>query len=682
MSLSKEVKPKPWSIAEFGLYRPNIKDFVDSKICNLIDNEDYDIRRILIHGDVKSGKREIVEYIAIRDKNSLQREHVFMSSFHRVSDNCQREELKNHNLIVYSIKNNEDVENAKKYILTRLNLRKKFIIHIDECDYGTGVKQNLKKIYSLFKNNTNVIFILYSATPEELLFSSDITQSEEDENFIREFYEEGIRLYYIPPDTYCGAKKFLDNDLVIDAKPFILLNDDNSVSLSQQAKELINEIKNYIHQAIEEREDASFYLRKFKKENNIIESEKYRKIAEKKIKNILTLRFTGKTGSKRSIELFAKNLHLFQELEDTFIIFDKVDYDEKKVVQHPLVTFEQVDWSKKAYWDLKNDNKLIIIVNELTSTRSTEWEFHDRVYATHDYRNSIVYGTIAQAQLRVAHYSSKYGSFQHIKVYGHLKTFQLAAKIIDVNNYLIHDWIKELVKRNRYFVNEKILYKEKKTWINATITAYDEVYDLYVVVFIKDDEIWEVKNIPIKELRLPEKKYQIRNKNSELIHHEFNGEYNNEEADEILVKLGCDKKVDLSSRVKGKCKLVLKIKSEFIKCDEGNINEKLNNLKTRSDLPENVKKHNFITNDLFNNFDIVDGIKIYKGKLRSIKDRYSFEFIKEQRWGFNENNQKPRITLCYDEDNNLGICLRYTTGEKEEINTLSSYFSMYQPINY
>jgi hypothetical protein len=679
MSLSKEANVKPWGVAEFGLYRPQIKEFVDENIAKLIDTVEYDIRRILIHGEVKSGKREIVEYIACRDSNSIQREHVFISSFHRVADDCQREELKMHNLSVYSIINDSYVQDANRHINNRLNLGKKLILHFDECDFGSGFRQNLKKIYSRFKNNKNVIFILYSATPEELLFSLDITQSEEDESFIDEFYEEGIRLYYIPPEGYCGAKMFIENGLVEEADPFIEICE-NGVKLSEQARKIISDSKQYIEESVNEKLEANYLYRKYIREGNIVESEKYKKICESKIRNIITLRFTGKTESYRSIELFARNLHLFEELQDVYIIFDKCDYDEKKNVLHKNATFEQVDWSKRAYWDLKNDNVLIIVVNELTSTRSTEWDFHDRVYCTHDYRNSICYSTVAQAQLRVAHYRQKYGSFQKIKVYGHLKTFLFAAKLIDVTEYLIHDWTKEEFKRDKYEIGETVSYKDNKKWYQAEIIEYDNVNDLYHVRFNDGLKTWIVENVGVKDIKFPEKMYKIvSSKNSQQLHYEYNSEYTSSDADNILEKIGCAKKINLSTRIKGKCKLVNKIESDFIECNPENVVEKLELIKHRTDLPDDVTEHDFMTSHLFVNYDIINGEKIYKGTLRSHKQQYSYDFIKQQRWGFSQTNRKPRITVCYDDDR-LGLCLRYLSHEKEEINSLSSYLSMYQSL--
>jgi hypothetical protein len=174
-------------------------------------------------------------------------------------------------------------------------------------------------------------------------------------------------------------------------------------------------------------------------------------------------------------------------------------------------------------------------------------------------------------------------------------------------------------------------------------------------------------------------RFEIVNVNNNLRHQIYNEEYIEAIADTILEELGCKIKTELSSRVKGKSKLVLKIESEFIECDESNVTIAIQEaIGNNTNLPEIVRNHTFITSSLFSNFEYNEnGIKIYKGNLRSNKKVYTYDFMRDQRWGFNESNKEPRLTVCYD-GVKLGLCLRYTIGEKEEVTTLSSYLSMYQ----
>jgi hypothetical protein len=613
--------PKPWSVTEFQRYRPSITRFVDDSLSPLIDK--FEIKRICIHGDVKSGKREIVEYTARKDEGSLRREHVFISSFHRVSDESQREELSTHNIKVYSITNENTCNEAILYISHKRDENKQIILHLDECDYGTGVKQNLKKIYDCFKTSQSIVLILYSATPEELIFSEDITQNEDDDNFIQEIYEVGVRLYYIPPDTYCGAKQFLDANLVLDAKPFIEKNN-KTYTLSSQANEIMSDLNQHIQDKLMQKRRLIYLSEKNKEEGNVEESSQYEEMINKKINNILVLRLTGGSRDTRLMDTFLKNVHLIQELENVTIIVDKPSNYKKKSHKSSNIICEQIQWSTKEYWDTKTDNKIIMFVHEQTSTRSTEWACHDRIFATHDYRDIINYGTVAQAQLRASHYITKYGSFQQIRIYGHKKTFLFAAKRMTITCYLNDDWEKCETLKNS-------------------------------------------------------KKFLIKNVNDNTTHPVYNVEYDKEKTLQILKELNIP--TEISSRVRGTSKTILKINAIFIQCDYINVNDKIR--EKIGDLPEEVKQHNFQTNKLFDDFDIIqqngETIKKYKGTLRSVKDIYEFNFIKDQRWGFNKRYTNPRITVCYHNEN-LGICLRYTTGETEEVNTLTSYLSMYQPI--
>jgi hypothetical protein len=684
--------PKPWAVADFQRYRPYITNFVDSNIVPLIESRDYEVRRILIHGEVKSGKREIVEYIARRDHGSEIREHIFISAFHRKADESQRRELEQHNLKVFSIISVEVAKEALRYINERVSQGKKLILHADECDYGTGSRQSLKFIYSRIKENRNIFTILYSATPEELLFSQDITQNEEDENFIGGIYEQGIQLYYIPPETYCGAKKFLDEKLVENAIPFFKFKkEDGTCMLSTQGKKIIADAKENLRNSKMEKVEATYLYNKYINENNIAEAEKYLITKEKKIRNVIVLRLTYKTyrssqrtsqrSNNRSIEEFLNNSHLFPELADVNIIADKSDLSKYTNNNHNI-SCETVNWSNKSYWDNKQSDKLIVIVHEQTSTRSTEWEFHDRVFATHDYRPTVSYGTIAQAQLRVAHYSSKYGEFQSIRVYGHLKTFQLAAKEITFSEYLNDDWQKKQLIRDHWIIDDTVKYKYNNVWMDALITAYNDD-DTYNLSFIQNDSLITKTNVRKSNIKKDSenKKFNIINTKTGEIHPEYSEEYNDSTADKILDDLGCNIKTDLSSRVKGKAKIVLKIKTLFIKCNENNIEIEIQtHIKNNMQLPDDVRQHNFNVSSLFDHYIVCeDGQRRCTGTIRANRKIYTYEDMKKERWGFSLFDTGPRLTVCYN-GNILGVCLRYTNGDREEVTTLSSYKSMYQPL--
>ena len=76
-SIPKKDSKTPWTIAQFELYRPHMTDWVKSKITHLLENNECS--RIVVRAPVKSGKREIVEYISMRDEGiASPRCHAFL----------------------------------------------------------------------------------------------------------------------------------------------------------------------------------------------------------------------------------------------------------------------------------------------------------------------------------------------------------------------------------------------------------------------------------------------------------------------------------------------------------------------------------------------------------------------------------------------------------------------------
>jgi hypothetical protein len=58
------IPDKPWPVAVFEEQRPHLTKFVRESIVPLLD--DSECRRIVLRAPVKCGKREMVEYIAMR----------------------------------------------------------------------------------------------------------------------------------------------------------------------------------------------------------------------------------------------------------------------------------------------------------------------------------------------------------------------------------------------------------------------------------------------------------------------------------------------------------------------------------------------------------------------------------------------------------------------------------------
>ncbi len=64
----KKDHENAWSVANFESERPHMVTFIRENLIPYLDDEEC--RRIGVRAPVKSGKREIVEYLAQRDKTN------------------------------------------------------------------------------------------------------------------------------------------------------------------------------------------------------------------------------------------------------------------------------------------------------------------------------------------------------------------------------------------------------------------------------------------------------------------------------------------------------------------------------------------------------------------------------------------------------------------------------------
>lgn len=541
--------PKPWSVAQFENERPELVRFLKMKIVPLIDSEQC--QRILIRAPVKSGKREMVEYLSVRDQTTIQqhRVHAFITAFHRVADKDQRKELKHHNMDVFSLTSAKNVEDCLSWIHEQL-VHSHIVIHIDECDFGTADYQNLSKVYGDIRDCANITVILYSATPQEVLFSEEI----EKQDMIRDI-TKGVCVDYTPPAVFCGPRRFLEENLVHEAQPFFRKKE-NHLELTNQGREIMTNLRD--------------------------------SIAQRTGRNILVLRlsYSDLGGDKnqrkenKAIYQFLYGWQTIPEIRDCIIYVDK---SENELSGFRDVNRQKIEWSQIRYWRGITRDEPIIVVIDQTSSRSTEWVCHDRVFAYHDFRNTIVFNTISQAQERVNHYSTKYNGFQPIKVYGHLKTFQLSAGKIEYKDYLNYEWEVRKVDRR--------------------ISETDA--------------------------------YQIRNSHDRTLHPLYNQHYTKSETDQILQKLGCFVDIKLSARLKGTIQEKSVYDIEFIPCTPDTFTQIFSNL----NLDRNFQNP-FVRSE---RKGLVNGK--YQGYLRGwqVLD-YDHDVKTNVGWGVQEGS---RITICY-----------------------------------
>lgn len=582
------VPEKPWSVSDFRAQRPHLVNFCDTQI--VPHTRRTMCSRILIRAPVKSGKREIAEYLALLDQNSPNRiVHVFLSAWHRIADDEQRKELEKHNLKVFSINTKTNRDKCLEFMQQQIRAGRELRVHIDECDHGTGSRQLLSPIWRYIRDRDDVKAILYSATPEEASLSADFSDESNEEDFnemIDEFENENVSVIvkYEPTAQFCGPAKFLSEGLVSNATP-AYYTIDGRVQLTPQFKQIINDLR------------ASL-LDPLNRDRNII---------------ILRLSSGGKTKANRSIHIFTQHLSEFPELNGFHKCVDKDDGTGG-------ANEEKIQWSNKVWWNRQTKDDPILIVHDQTSSRSTEWACHDRVFATHDYREAVTYTTVSQAQERVNHYiGSKYPVFQSIRVYGHLPSFQLSAGQIDYTTYMT------------------LTHKIKKITVSGA--------DVFRIVEISTDRVI----VPYVEYT------------------------NKRDAEYKLMEMGSYVKPTLSQRVKGSAKETVVCESGFIPC----------NAETFDSIakPAMWIVLGDDTRVIHNPFDSTkmseDGSK-YMGYLRGWKVFDYDEDIKDSAYGFfirDISARKIRHTVCY-KNGVEGIGWRIPVSTRPK-NTLATKGSMY-----
>lgn len=418
---------KPWSVDYFECARPHMTSWVKTNLLPHINSPGHS--KICIKAPVKSGKREIMEYTAQRDSVSgnEQRAHGVASSWHRTADADQRVELGQQNLKVFSTTNHKNVEICKNWICEQLRQRKTVVLHLDECDYGTGPLQILSNLWNFIcqiGDESVVKVILYSATPEEVIYASARHAENQQQRELLHDMLVTTQLVYTPPAGYCGSARFLEEGLVVNAMPFFEKKQGGGYAISQQGRQLIEEFNAAVQ--------------------------------ENPAKNMIVIRLSyGEGGNKiehKAIHQFTNNIDTFTELHGFSVICDKSEGLHFKKSAHVSLRASRIEWSERSYWDdfAEGPRRKFIFIIDQTSSRSTEWACHDRIYAYHDFRHTVQYATVSQAQERVNHYLQRYGNtFQRIKVYGHLPTFQLSAGVITYDQYFQNAWKKRKLSSRR-----------------------------------------------------------------------------------------------------------------------------------------------------------------------------------------------------------------------------------------
>ena len=604
MTASITRDKKPWSVAVFETQRTHMTNFVRSKILPKL--EDIECRRIVVRAPVKSGKREMVEYIAMRDSvGEPTRKHAFISAWHRKADEDQREELGGQNMAVFSVTTEKNLALCLTWIQEQIALGLQVVLHLDECDHGSGSTQTLSKLWREVRDNEAVYNVLYSATPEEVLYSGEV-DNEELNSMMGEVLE-GHHVRYNPPEGYCGPAKFLDEGLVHVAHPFFEKGAEGSYALSAQGKEIVHDLK------------ASIQAGDVKR-------------------NVIVLRLSyadgGNKKEHKAIHQFIKHCSSFPELEGFDIVADvedSLDSRESSVIK------STVEWSNPVYWrrNMPVETPTIIVIDQ-KSSRSTEWACHDRVFATHDFRNVARFSTISQAVERVNHYLQKYGGFQRIRVYCHKKTLLLSAGRIGYDAYCTDLW------------------ESRK--VDARTSAGQH----------GGQELFMVRSVATK-----------------VAHPKWPEPVDAKTRDRALQELECYADVSLSARVAGTVRDQIVHATNFYQVSEGGWDHFVHS----PDSP--LRLGRAVTRSFKDPFPLsrkkgLVADQLFKGYLPSIKGEESwrvldYKDLKDlESWGGAKRDgvlQDHRI-ICY-KDGVLGVAVRVDTGERVKVNSLKAYRSMY-----
>jgi hypothetical protein len=365
-----------YDIMEFAVRMPEIVEF-GNYLMRKVAVEKF--RTVHVEAPVKSGKRKIVEYLSTAMASYS---HAFVTALHRDADAPQRAELKTYGINVFTTQTSslEDISGWLR------NPGKK-VIHLDESDYGSGDRQKLSDYWKVIKGGAgaNVIF-LYSATPQEFEWS------------LPGCSRDSLPLIskYVPPGTYCGVERFLDAGLVHESTKFFTRSGGGPYHVTEQGREIIAALRDHL------------------KAN-----------PEKKYgRNVILVRVSYTDGDERAIRMIVRDIAKMEELSDVQIYVDKTRKEMEAFGELPRnVSSSGVNWSRP---DFDSTIPCLVLYDQRCS-RSTEFNFHDRLFATHEYRPKPVYATVLQATMRVAHYSSAYGEFQPIRVYTRRAVLEFAA---------------------------------------------------------------------------------------------------------------------------------------------------------------------------------------------------------------------------------------------------------------
>jgi hypothetical protein len=396
----KKVAPKPapktLSMDQWSSMMPELSRFVTEEMDPAVRAH----KMTIVYAPVKSGKRKMVECYATFTTpiGVAPVVHFFASSFVRRADGDQRDELRAYlrGGDVLMINSKERTKDALKQISAKVREGCTVYLHFDELDYGSQCDGLMSRVYYEFLNEPVVKYILYSATPEEALAKPLVPK---ETNYPKK------SLTFKPPSSFCGAKWFLDHNLVHDCEcPFDA------------------ETKTFGAQLLEQ---LALYR------TEILTTDTKRRIVVVRVSDLRAVkdaedRYPPELCSSADFHVTTKCVSSIMDVNDQTIKWDNYGW-----------------WSKEMDLHLRSKSLWVIFL-EAQSTRSTDWFCHPWLRAYFDYHpEGAAVNTRIQSGERVNFYKNKrfgpdnkdvYNGEDHlVDVFASKKVFQYSAGLLKVS---------------------------------------------------------------------------------------------------------------------------------------------------------------------------------------------------------------------------------------------------------
>jgi hypothetical protein len=443
-------------------------------------------KNVIVNAEEKSGKRVICEILALLDKQSGNNyKHIFITALNRKDIKSQLKEQEEYGVTSVILSNKKKADELKTKLENFNSERDKIIIHLDECDYGSGFKQAMSVFWKFMtEKHPNILSVLYSATPEEAIYATPM-QNRQNLWKIVEF---------IPHSNYRGALWYLENNKVRPGFDFFKTTDTLKIKgFSDKAKSIITDLGN-----------SSKCIGVIR----IVENNKKAK----------------KTLYNRIKDLWEKKKKHFLSNENQF---------NKKVMFHFADAKTPLKWSDETIYNKYNKQHINLIFICQTCTRSTEIHntFKSEIGFWHDNRmiekNNTKYSchnTLSQAYGRIKYYNDPNNDNIDIILYGDRTVFEINSGRLsfeDANikissrmnskkssfdqsqiNLAFFDTYDELIEKRREIYNFL-----GKSWRNPQVTkeidtkdkrfrlTYHRTWRRMTVQELKNDKSWGINDI-------------------------------------------------------------------------------------------------------------------------------------------------------------------------------------------